>query len=53
MLDGILPHLKISYGDNNNIVKVFVGGGITSDSEPENEWEEIVQKSQTMLKVIF
>ena len=38
---------------SNNIVKVFVGGGITSDSEPENEWEEIVQKSQTMLKVIF
>ncbi len=31
---------------------VFVGGGITEDSEPEKEWEETVAKSATMLKVL-
>ncbi len=31
---------------------IFVGGGITIDSVPEQEWEETVNKSATMLKVI-
>ncbi|MEB8329290.1 chorismate-binding protein [Flavobacteriaceae bacterium KMM 6897] len=31
---------------------VYVGGGITIDSIPEQEWEETVNKSATMLKVI-
>lgn len=31
---------------------IFVGGGITKDSDPEREWEETVNKSATMLKVI-
>lgn len=31
---------------------VYVGGGITGDSNPEAEWEETVLKSETMLKVI-
>lgn len=31
---------------------IYIGGGITLDSIPEQEWEETVNKSDTMLKVI-
>ncbi|MFS4455749.1 chorismate-binding protein [Maribacter sp. 2304DJ31-5] len=31
---------------------IYVGGGITADSDPEKEWEETVHKSNTMLKVL-
>jgi len=37
----------------NNTAKIFVGGGITKDSNPKDEWEEILQKSITMLNVLF
>lgn len=30
-------------------IAVFCGGGITADSDPEEEWNETVQKSSTML----
>ena len=30
---------------------IYVGGGITKDSNPLDEWNEIVNKSQTMLRV--
>ena len=40
-------HVKI------NKAKIFVGGGITVDSKPEKEWEEIINKSQTILKALF
>jgi len=36
---------------NDNVV-IYVGGGITSDSIPENEWEETSLKSKTMLRVL-
>ena len=32
---------------------VYVGGGITKDSNPEKEWKETVDKSATLLQVIF
>ncbi|MGB7392970.1 MAG: chorismate-binding protein [Pricia sp.] len=32
--------------------QIFVGGGITKDSDPEGEWEETVAKSKTMLKIL-
>ncbi|WP_158977571.1 chorismate-binding protein [Cellulophaga sp. L1A9] len=32
---------------------VYVGGGITQESDPEKEWEETVAKSNTMLKVVL
>jgi isochorismate synthase len=32
---------------------LYVGGGITTDSIPENEWEETVVKSTTMKQVLF
>lgn len=31
---------------------LYVGGGITSDSDPEAEWEETQQKSTTMLSML-
>ncbi|MBD0777701.1 chorismate-binding protein [Maribacter sp. ANRC-HE7] len=31
---------------------VFIGGGITRDSDPEKEWQETVAKSNTILRVI-
>ncbi len=36
-----------------NRAKVFVGGGITKDSVPEKEWEEIIEKSQTILRALY
>lgn len=36
----------------NNKVYLFVGGGITIDSIPVNEWEETQHKLQTMLQVL-
>lgn len=37
----------------DDTVSIFVGGGITKDSDPEAEWEETVNKSQTMKKVLL
>ncbi len=33
-------------------IAVFVGGGISASSNPEEEWEETVQKSRTLLEII-
>ena len=35
-----------------NKVGIYVGGGITAESNPEKEWEETVSKSKVMLKVL-
>ena len=37
---------------HQNKVSLYVGGGITSKSEPEAEYEETENKAQTLLKVI-
>ncbi|NNF19903.1 MAG: chorismate-binding protein [Flavobacteriaceae bacterium] len=37
---------------DRDVITVFVGGGVTADSDPEKEWEETVAKSSTMLKVL-
>lgn len=34
------------------LAKIYVGGGITIDSDPEAEWEETVNKAQTMKSVL-
>ena len=34
-------------------ISIYVGSGITKDSNPENEWIEILKKAETMLNVIF
>lgn len=31
---------------------IYVGGGVTKDSDPDKEWEETVAKTNTMLKVL-
>ncbi len=36
----------------NNDAAIFIGGGITKDSNPEKEWEETVSKSNVMKKVL-
>lgn len=33
-------------------MNLYVGGGITVDSDPDTEWDETVRKSQTLLSVI-
>ena len=33
-------------------VALYLGGGITKDSEPEKEWQETIDKAQTLLAVI-
>jgi len=32
---------------------IYVGGGVTKDSDPELEWEETVAKSATMMNALF
>ncbi|GAA4114818.1 chorismate-binding protein [Aquimarina addita] len=36
----------------NEYAVLYVGGGITKDSDPEKEWEETVRKTATMKKVL-
>ena len=36
----------------NKIAQIYIGGGITHDSDPEKEWQETVAKSNTMLQVL-
>ncbi len=35
----------------NNQAYIYVGGGLTADSDPDNEWDETELKAQTMLAV--
>lgn len=35
-----------------NTIRLYVGGGITKDSDVHAEWEETINKAQTMLKVL-
>ncbi|PNQ72929.1 isochorismate synthase [Hanstruepera neustonica] len=37
----------------NNEALIYVGGGITGDSEPEREWQETVSKSMTIKKALY
>ena len=36
-----------------DIATIYVGGGITLDSKPEQEWQETVDKTATMVRVLF
>lgn len=36
----------------NNTISIYIGGGITLQSDPEKEWEETVSKTNVMKKVI-
>jgi isochorismate synthase len=35
-----------------NEITLFVGGGISADSNPEEEWKETIQKSLTLLQIL-
>ncbi|WP_299099744.1 chorismate-binding protein [uncultured Winogradskyella sp.] len=37
----------------DNLAHIYVGGGITKDSNPENEWEETVNKTSTIGSVLY
>ena len=36
----------------SNKAYLYVGGGVTKDSDPEKEWQETVAKSNTMLRIM-
>ncbi len=36
----------------DNVARIFVGGGITLGSKPEDEWQETQNKMQIMLQVL-
>ncbi len=36
----------------DDLAHIYVGGGITFDSIPENEWEEVQNKSRTMMSML-
>jgi isochorismate synthase len=36
---------------DHQIASLYVGGGITADSNPELEWEETVKKSMTLSSI--
>ncbi|WP_108808880.1 chorismate-binding protein [Aquimarina spinulae] len=38
---------------SNGKAILYVGGGITKDSDPEKEWEETVKKTETMKRVLL
>ncbi len=51
--DGMSLYVNLrSLQFTDNGVQLFVGGGITGDSEPEAEWKETEMKAQTLLAVI-
>ncbi|MCB0381788.1 MAG: chorismate-binding protein [Psychroserpens sp.] len=37
----------------NNQALIYVGGGVTKDSNPEDEWQETVSKAETMKRVLM
>ena len=37
---------------NNKQAVIYVGGGITKDSKPDNEWQELIAKLQTVKSVL-
>lgn len=45
--------LKIeSNSETKTRINLYIGGGITKDSVPEKEWEETVQKANTMKAIV-
>jgi isochorismate synthase len=36
----------------NNVAHLYMGCGITKDSNPEKEWKESVNKSMTMKRIL-
>ena len=49
----LFVNLRCMQIDNNNQALIYVGGGITKDSNPEDEWQETVSKAETMKRVLL
>lgn len=47
-----LRSMKIEKDTNKYNINIFVGCGITADSDPELEWEETINKSKIMRQII-
>ena len=57
LYDIVLDKMYISFYVDKFYLKgktatLFVGGGITADSDPEREWEETKNKCGTMLALL-
>lgn len=48
---GLFVNLRCVQIKRNEAV-LYIGGGITKDSDPEKEWEETVAKAETMKRVL-
>ncbi|WP_460219096.1 chorismate-binding protein [Psychroserpens sp. MEBiC05023] len=48
----LFVNLRCMQIKNQNAL-IYVGGGITKDSNPEQEWEETINKSQTIKSVLM
>ncbi|QLE02516.1 isochorismate synthase [Galbibacter sp. BG1] len=46
-------NLRCMQYSNSQKLQIYVGGGITKDSNAASEWEETVNKTQTMLDVLL
>ncbi len=51
-LSDLYVNLRCMKYQEDGLVSIFVGGGITKDSIPEKEWQETCIKSQVMKKVL-
>ncbi len=50
---GVLFHVNLrSMQITGDKVRLYAGGGITDDSDPESEWEEVLAKWQIMKKLL-
>jgi len=47
----LFVNLRCLKYENGKLI-IYTGAGITADSVPENEWEEVQLKAQTILKVL-
>lgn len=45
--------MQIGYHCEKIIANLYIGGGITKDSDPEKEWEETVSKSEILKQVLM
>jgi len=36
----------------DDMARVYVGGGITEKSDPQDEWQEVLQKANTMGRIL-
>ena len=45
--------IELTSESNTSLAHLYVGGGITKDSNPEKEWIETVSKAKTIKKILY